>query len=308
MDRWKIVRAFTLGPLLEAVVPKPGNVNRFEDFEDLTLYHFLFADTAVAGIYYEAVKRAELMKRGTLGLNEAGIGELIKRAVQVSREAQDANPNFGVIVLSVPLVMGLALGRNMLDAREKARLLIDESTVRDTMELYRAIRIANPKGIPSGVKYDVYSDESFRELFRDGINLSRLAEMSCGRELVFCEWLNGYELSYATFEWLYELVKKLPLEEAVVRAFIELLAGNIDTLIVRKAGIEEARLVQENAGKVLEGKMGIEEFDAFMREKGDLRNPGSLADIMAVSLSLLVLRGLRVEMRNGKVWGVIGRP
>ncbi|NJE04376.1 triphosphoribosyl-dephospho-CoA synthase [Thermococcus sp. MV11] len=306
MDRWKIVRAFTLGPLLEAAVPKPGNVNRFEDFEDLTLYHFLFADTTVAGIYYEAVKRAELMKRGTLGLNEAGIGELIKRAVQVSREAQDANPNFGVIVLSVPLVMGLALGRNMLDAREKAKLLIEESTVRDTMELYRAIRIANPKGIPSGVKYDVYSDESFRELFRDGINLSRLAEMSCGRELVFCEWLNGYELSYATFERLYELVKKLPLEETVVRAFIELLAGNIDTLIVRKAGREEAELVREKAKALLDGELSLGEFDAFLREKGDLRNPGSLADIMAVSLSLLVLRGLRVEMRNGKVWGVIG--
>ncbi|ASJ05936.1 triphosphoribosyl-dephospho-CoA synthase [Thermococcus pacificus] len=307
MERFKIVRAFVLGPLLEAAIPKPGNVNRYRDFDDLTLYNFLFADTAVIGVYYEAIKTAELLRKGILGFNEAGIGELIKRAVQASREAQDANPNFGVITLSVPLIMGMVLGRNMLDAREKARLLLEESTVRDSMEFYRAIRIANPKGIPSGVKYDVYSDDSFRELFQDGINLARLAEMSCERELIFCEWLNGYELSYGTFGRLYELIKELPLEDAVVRAFLELLAEREDTLIARKAGREEAERVREKAREALEGRLSLDEFDAFMREKGDLRNPGSLADVMAVSLSLLVLRGLRMEIRNGKVWGVIGR-
>ncbi|HDZ35752.1 MAG TPA: apo-citrate lyase phosphoribosyl-dephospho-CoA transferase [Thermococcus sp.] len=308
MERWRIVRAFTLGPLIEAAVPKPGNVNRFRDFEDLTFYHFLFADTAVTGVYYEAVKTAELLKKGILEPREAGLGELIKRAVQASREAQDANPNFGIVALSIPLMMGMAIGRNMLDARKKAKLLIEESTVRDTMEFYQAIRIANPKGIPSGVKYDVYSDDSFRELFQDEINLARLAEMSCEREMIFCEWLNEYELSYSTFGRLYELIKELPLEDAVVRAFVELLASNLDTLIIRKAGMEEAELVREKAEKVLGGELNVEEFDAFMREKGDLRNPGSLADIMAVSLSLLALRGLRIELRNGKVWGVIGRP
>ena len=308
MKRFKLLRAFILGPLLEAAVPKPGNVNRYRDFDDLTFYNFLFANTAVIGVYYEAVKTAELLRKGVLEFSEAGIGELIKRAVQASHEAQDANPNFGVIALSVPLLMGLVLGRNMLDAREKARLLIEESTVRDSMEFYRAVRIANPKGIPSGVKYDVYSDDSFRELFQDGINLARLAEMSCERELIFCEWLNGYELSYKTFGRLYELIKELPLENAVVRAFIELLAEKGDTLIARKAGRKEAKLVKGKAGEVLEGLLSLEEFDAFMREKDDLRNPGSLADITAVSLSLLVLRGLRMGIRNGKAWGIIGQP
>ncbi|NJE43434.1 triphosphoribosyl-dephospho-CoA synthase [Thermococcus sp. GR6] len=293
MERWRIIKAFTLGPLIEATIPKPGNVNRFRDFEDLTFYHFLFAETAVIDIYYEAVKVGELLRKGALLPSEAGIGELIRRAVQNAREAQNANPNFGIITLSIPLMIALSMGRNMLDAREKVKLLIEESIVRDTMELYRAIRIANPKGIPSGVKYDVYSDDSFRELFQDGINLARLAEISCERELIFCEWLNQYELSYNTFARLYELVRGRPLEEAVQTAFLELLSSNLDTLIIRKAGIEEAKLVQRKAGEVLEGKLTLEEFDSFMREKKDLRNPGSLADVMAVALSLLILRGYR---------------
>lgn len=64
MERWKIIKAFTLGPLLEVMIPKPGNVNRFKDFEDLTLYHFLFGNVAVVDILYEATEVSRLIKRG----------------------------------------------------------------------------------------------------------------------------------------------------------------------------------------------------------------------------------------------------
>ncbi|NJF24780.1 triphosphoribosyl-dephospho-CoA synthase [Thermococcus sp. Bubb.Bath] len=308
MERWRIVKAFTLGPLLEAVIPKPGNVNRFADFRDLSLYHFLFGNTAVLPVYYEAVETGELVRKGIIMPNEAGIGELIKRAVSESRKIQDANPNFGVITLSIPLMMGLAMARNIMEGPEKAAMLIRESTVRDTMELYRAIRIANPKGIPSGVKYDVYSNDAFRELFRDGINLWALAEMSCERELIFCEWINSYNLSYSTADLLVEELKKHSLEEAVVRVFLRILSEKVDTLIARKAGAEEAKAVMERAKRALRGEISLEEFDSFLREKGDLRNPGSIADIVAVATSLLVAAGLRVKVRNGKVFGVIGQP
>ncbi|WP_048151858.1 triphosphoribosyl-dephospho-CoA synthase [Palaeococcus ferrophilus] len=291
MERWKVIKAFTLGPLLEATIPKPGNVNRYHDFEDLTIYHFLFGNTALLNVLYEATEVARLVARGTYDLSEAGIGELIKRAVAESRRAQGANPNFGVVVLEVPLIMALSVSKGLFDAREIVKRLISASTVRDTMELYRAIRIANPKGIPSGVKYDVYSESAFDELFRDRVNLWALAEMSCERELIFCEWLNGYELSYQTFLRLKELVNELGLEEGTLRAFVELLASRKDTLIARKAGEEEALLVMQKAREVLKGSMSVEELDNFLREKGDLRNPGSLADVTAIALSLLVLDG-----------------
>ena len=301
MERWELIRAFLTGPLVEVAVPKPGNVSRKADFDDLSLYNFIVAYPALAGVYHEAVKRAESIRSGLLKPSEAGIGELIRRGVEVTKRVQDANPNFGVIILSIPLLMGLAMTKKIIKGGEKARLLIEESTVRDTMELYRAVRIANPKGLPSGVKYDVYSDRVFEELFRDRINLFALAEMSAERELVFREWVEGYRLTYETLERLSEKVPG-PLEETVVGAFIELLSENLDTLILRKAGREEAELARANARRVITGKLTLKEFDAFMRERGDLRNPGSLADVMAVSLSLIFLTGVRVEMRNGKAW------
>ncbi|MBO8174485.1 MAG: triphosphoribosyl-dephospho-CoA synthase [Thermococcus sp.] len=296
MERWKIIKAFTLGPLLEATIPKPGNVNRFRDFEDLTLYHFLFGNVAVIDILYEATEVGKLIRRGDYQLSEANIGEMIKRAVQNAKAVQDANPNFGIITLEIPLVIALVISRHIYDAREVVKRLIEHSTVRDTMEFYKAIRIANPKGIKSGVKYDVYNENVFDELFKDRINLKRLAEISCERELIFCEWINGYGLSYKTFLRLKELTEEFSLEEAVVRVFIELLASTPDTLIIRKAGKAEAELVMRKAKEVLDGNPSIDEFDSFLREKGDLRNPGSLADIMAIALSLLILDGYKLNL------------
>ena len=302
MERWELVRAFITGPLIEVAVPKPGNVNRFTDFEDLSIYNFLSAYPALAGIYHEAVRRAELIRSRTLSPGEAGIGELIRRSVEATKRVQGGNPNFGVIVLSIPLMMGLSMTKKLREGGEKARTLIAESSVRDTMELYRAIRIANPKGLPRGVKYDVYSEKAFEELFRDGVNLWRLAEMSCEREMVFCEWLSAYETTYRVFDRILELAGELPLEDAVVRAFLELLAEKGDSLIRRKAGEGEYSLVREKAGEVLRGRLSLEDFDSFLREKGDLRNPGSVADVTAVALSLVFLAGAKVETRNGRAW------
>ncbi|WP_457753729.1 triphosphoribosyl-dephospho-CoA synthase [Thermococcus sp.] len=296
MERWKIIKAFTLGPLLEVTIPKPGNVNRFRDFGDLTLYHFLFGNVVIIDILYEATEVGRLIKKGDYQLSEANIGEMIKRAVQNAKAAQDANPNFGIITLEIPLVIALTISKNLYDARELVKKLIERSTVRDTMEFYKAIRIANPKGIKSGVKYDVYDENVFDELFRDRINLKRLAEISCERELIFCEWLSGYELSYKTFLRLKELTKEFSLEEAVLNAFIELLASTPDTLIIRKAGKAEAELVMRKARETLDGTLSIDELDKFLREKGDLRNPGSLADITAIALSLLILDGYKLNL------------
>ncbi|WP_456450738.1 triphosphoribosyl-dephospho-CoA synthase [Palaeococcus sp. (in: euryarchaeotes)] len=295
MERWKIIKAFTLGPLLEATIPKPGNVNRFRDFEDLTFYDFLFADTSILDILYESTQIGIMLRRGSLEMSEARIGELIKRAVQNSKSVQNSNPNFGVITLSIPLVMALTISKHIYHAREIVQRLITESTVRDTMEFYRAIRIASPKGIKGGVKYDVHDGAVFDELFKDRINLRKLAELSRERELIFEEWLKGYELSYKTFLRLKELTESSSLEKSTARAFLELMASKPDTLIIRKAGPEEARRVQEKAKRVLEGKLSMEELDEFLREEGDLRNPGSLADIMAISLSLLILDGYNLK-------------
>lgn len=295
MEKWEVVKAFILGPLLEAAIPKPGNVNRYRDFEDLTLYHFLFANTSVIDVLFEAAEKGELIRKGKISPEEAGIGVLIRKAIENSKKVQNSNPNFGIITLEIPLIIALTWADN-IEAAEEVKSVIAFSSPQDSVEFYKAIRTANPKGVKKGVKYDVYDDASFEELLRDKINLKKLAEISSERELIFKEWLTGYRLSYSTFYRLKDLTSNLSLEEATIKAFLELLSRHIDTLIMRKAGVEEAKLVQKKAKETLAGKLTLEEFDEFLREKKDLRNPGSLADIMAVSLSLLILSGYSLTL------------
>ncbi|AEC51214.1 hypothetical protein PNA2_0296 [Pyrococcus sp. NA2] len=295
VDREEIIRAFILGPLIEVTVPKPGNVSRVRDFEDLTIYHFLFANTSLISPYLRAIEKGYLLGEGIISEEEVGIGELIKEAVSSSRRYQDANPNFGIITLSIPLLVALGEGYNVEDCGKRATELIAKTTPLDSVEFYKAIRIANPKGVKRGVKYDVYDDSSFQELIRDEVNLAKLAELSCDRELVFCEWINNYSKVYEGLELLRRNISENPLEEAVLLTFLHMLAKYRDTLIERKAGIHEAELVREKAKHVLDGKISLSEFQRFMSEKGDLRNPGSIADILATSLSLLLLEGYKLR-------------
>ncbi len=293
MDPWDVTRAFTLGPLLEVTIPKPGNVNRYKDFDDLSIYNFLFGDIFMSKVLYEAAERGRLISEGEVGYEEAGIGNLIKHAFEESRSAQNSNANFGIIALAVPLAMACSISDDLMGASSISKILIERTTSEDSVEFYKAVRMANPSGLRKGIRYDVYGENVFEELRRDGINLRRIAEIECEYELLFCEWLHGYKLSYKTFLRVKDLAKSQRFERAVITAFLELLSQNIDTLIARKAGIKEARVVKEMARKTLEGSISLEEYDRFLREKGHRRNPGSLADIMAISLSLLVLDGYR---------------
>ncbi len=295
ISEWDVVKAFTLGPLLEASIPKPGNVNRYRDFEDLTLYHFLFGAISPADTLFEAARTGQLIRMGKLGKRDVRIGRLIREAIHSSISYQGSNANFGILVLEIPLAVACVATQDLARAGDMASLLVGESSPEDSIELYKAIREANPRGLKRGVKYDVYNEDVYEELRADDVNLRRVAELGCREELIYCEWIRGYSLTISTFERLRELTSKLSLEEAVITAFLELLASNIDTLIARKAGREEAELVRERASDVLEGSMSLEEYDNFLREKGNLRNPGSLADIMAVSLSLLILDGYRLS-------------
>lgn len=291
MDPWDVTRAFTLGPLLEVTIPKPGNVNRYEDFDDLSIYNFLFGDVFMSKVLYETAERGRLISEGELCYEEAGIGNLIRRAFEESISAQNSNANFGIIALAIPLAMACSISDDVMEAPSVSKTLIERTTPEDSVEFYKAVRLANPSGLRKEAKYDVYGENVFEELRRDKINLKKIAEIECGEELIFCEWLRGYELSYKTFLRVRDLAKVNNLEESAIIAFLELLSENVDTLIARKAGIEEALRVKDMAKRVLDGSISLEEYDTFLREKSHRRNPGSLADVMAVALSILILDG-----------------
>ena len=55
--------------------------------------------------------------------------------------------------------------------------------------------------------------------------------------------------------------------------------------------MEAAEKVSADAGAVLEGIMGIDEFDASLRSEDNRLNPGTTADIVASSLFIALFEG-----------------
>src|SRR5690606_27151801 len=92
--RSDIAVAAQMACLLEASGPRPGNVNRYHDFEDATFEDFLLSAAAVG----PALGRA----------GSVGVGRTILRAVRDTRRHVRTNTNLGIILLLAPLARAAA--------------------------------------------------------------------------------------------------------------------------------------------------------------------------------------------------------
>ena len=83
--------------------------------------------------------------------------------------------------------------------------------------------------------------------------------------------------------------------EAIASLHIGLLASRPDTLIERKAGAAAAEAVSAAAREVRDGTRSPQEFDASLRGPDHRLNPGTTADLVAGTLLVALLTGLRLR-------------
>jgi triphosphoribosyl-dephospho-CoA synthase len=124
--------------------------------------------------------------------------------------------------------------------------------------------------------------------------LREVMALAAGRDLVALQYANGFAqvLDEVALALKQSVAEGVATEEAIVRCHLQVLATHPDSLIVRKRGEAEALTVRERARQVVqEGGLDRETFDAWLREGGHGRNPGTTAD--------LVTAGLFVGLREG---------
>src|SRR5688572_28143205 len=119
----------TLACIWEATAPKPGNVYRGADFEDLTYADFL-ASAAVIGPIIDQVAKD-------------GVGASVLAGVQATRAAVATNSNLGMLLLMAPL----AAVRQEQPLRDGVNAVLDSLTPEDTRQVYAAIKAAKPGGL-----------------------------------------------------------------------------------------------------------------------------------------------------------------
>ncbi len=259
----------TLACIWEATAPKPGNVYRGADFEDVSYLDFLTS----AVVLGNPIATAET----------CGVGLAVLNSIQAIHEAVGSNTYLGTVLLLAPLAavpaeIPLALG---IDA------VLANLSIADTRNVYRAIRLAEAGGLGTADSADVHGNDP-------EISLVEAMRLAAERDLV----ARQYTSSFREVFWVAERIAAhgLPLGEAIVRAFLELLAEFPDSLIARKCGPTVSEQVSARAAKLLAlAESGDEsyaweigDFDFWLRADGHRRNPGTSADLIAAGLFVLL--------------------
>jgi triphosphoribosyl-dephospho-CoA synthase len=154
------------------------------------------------------------------------------------------------------------------------------------------------------------------------VTLLEAMRLAADRDLIARQYVTGYrdvlELLLPHLET--ELIKRLPQGEwcslkwwqstlqqgpswldavkAVQATFLHGIAALGDTLIARKCGVVVMQEARQRAAQVLEsgwpetqtGLKAYEDYDAWLRADGHRRNPGTMADMIAATLFLLLRR------------------
>jgi triphosphoribosyl-dephospho-CoA synthase len=307
-----IVRCTTLSSLLEvAGWPKPGNVHRTHNFPTTRFEHFLAGIAAIQPDFRNLCERTFQKSRN---LNEncsfIKLGRFFKDATRNMMAWQGGgNVLLGHILILGPLVAAAArclkLKKKTIDYfTETINFIIDNTTVKDTIFLYEAIRLSTPGGMGKIEKYDVYDNNSQNAIYSDKITLKRIFELSQTYDTISLEYSTGFNLilneGLPYFLSIYDETNDINI--ATVNTFLKILADYPDTLIIRKAGKKAAQLVSEKAYDILKNnglktKKGLKltyELDSYLQEKGGNMNPGTSADLLSGIIFCALIFGLMI--------------
>ena len=292
----------TLALLLEvAGTPKPGNVDRRRDLDDLR---------------FESVLGGAVGAREGLELaasDDASVGRAFERGVAGMADKTGTNTQFGCLLLLVPLIRASAQGN--LSPAVLSRVT-RETTVDDAIAFYRAfehvdVAVADPPADADDLDVRRGSDAApaLRDrdaTLRDVMALSAAppdAERVPDRNAQ--EWTEGFPRTFRAAEWI--LTDEGPLTDRAARAFLGLLAAEPDTLVAADHGPEAAReaswraaaLVGSGASAAVDADAvhavdldAVEELaEAFVTEG---INPGTTADLTCAALYVALRRGAEV--------------
>lgn len=280
--RLSVGQAATLAIIREVTAPKPGNVHRAADFEDVTYLDFV----------QSAVIVGPILKR----VPQLGIGCAVMEAVRATRDAVQTNTNLGSLLLIAPLA---AVPDECSHAHGITKAL-GNLTFEDTRCVFEAIRMASAGGLGKVDEADVADPPPA------GLSLIDAMRMASDRDLVARQYVNAFADVFRIAEWIEQgLERGWSLDASIVHAHVRQLATEPDSLVVRKCGIEIGDRVLVMAERVLDAGLpgdenyenALADFDFWLRSDGHRRNPGTTADLIAAALFVLLREG-RVGLKQ----------
>jgi len=269
--------------------PKPGNVDRHRDLDELRFEHFM------AG----AIGAGEGVRRAAAG---DPVGAAFETAVAGMATQQGGNTQFGCLLLLVPLVRAAAT--NSLSP-EGVDGVVESTTVDDAVAFYRAfehVDVAVGEPPPEVDDLDVRRGAAAEPAIREReLTLSDIMELSADPPDGIAdgnarEWVTGFERAFDAADAL--LGDDGPIVDRTARIFLDLLADQPDTLVAIDHGVDTARAVSDRAAEVasaVDATGDLSAADSLAEEFVDAGiNPGTTADCTAAALCIALERGLSV--------------
>jgi triphosphoribosyl-dephospho-CoA synthase len=273
-----VAAAAQLACLLEASAPKPGNVAPGTDFHDARYEDFLASAAAIGPALAAAGERP--------------LGATIRAAVEATARWAPSNTNLGLVLLLAPLAHA-ASGPGRAPLRERLAVTLADTTVADARDLYAAIRLAAPGGLGRASEQDVAGTPTAP--LRDVMALAQ------DRDALAREYATDFRTTFEVGAPALRraLADRLSWREAVVEAFLTLLAAAPDTHIARKLGGAAAVTVQQRARAVVdaggirtaEGREAVAALDRALRDEANTLNPGATADLTGAAIFVVLLEG-----------------
>jgi triphosphoribosyl-dephospho-CoA synthase len=306
-----ISKCLELAILFEVSADKPGNVNLITGFEGTRYEHFLASAVAAAPYFESAAKRGVAVLQGEIGIDNVGLGRIIKDCVaDIDAWQRGGNTLLGTVILLSPIAVAAGMSNTKEECifeisklRENLRLVVESTTAEDAVSVYEAIKIANPSGLGKAPELDVNDPDSVNRIVKENVSLFQVFKIAAEYDTVCSEWVHNYPITFdVAYPWLMGQFRKTKdLNVAVIHTFLNILAEYPDTFIARKIGIGKAREVSSMAKEVLKlggletvkGRESLREFDLTLRKSSNLLNPGTTADIIAAALALCILGGYR---------------
>jgi len=271
--------------------PKPGNVHRTQDFDDMVFEDFLISGILIGSTMKKSADRGLKYKKKPNLLHKIKLGVLIREAVQENDEWIANNTNLGIVMLLTPLSAAAGMSTNFKDLRENVDKIMKATTPDDAVNLYDAINIADAGGMGKREDLDVGSEKAKEVLLEMSINMFHVLDISSKWDLLSYELTNRMPV---TFEVGFPVFKQVKAEhginKATVQTFLTILSKYPDTLISRKYDDEAAKKVSGDAKAILEeggalthkGSSMLKEFDEKLLK--NKLNPGTTADLTASSI------------------------
>lgn len=273
MTQQSLGQMATLACLLEVSAPKPGNVHRGADFEDLTFYDFQTSAVAIGPVFDQAAKNR--------------VGRIVLTALQATQSVVKTNTNLGLMLLMAPLAKTAAFDKLSM------QLVLNALNAEDAEDVYQAITLAGAGGMGEVASMDI----------ADPAPDSLLGAMHVAqdRDLIAAQYANGFVDLFA--DAVEPLREKLEagtiLTEAIVETHVQFMSRHPDSLIARKCGVEIAQQASRRADLVVQARAQdldryvreLSEFDFWLRSDGHRRNPGTTADFIGAAIFVGLIEG-----------------